>query len=126
MGANATGAISGWWWSSVSRGFVRSLSTSTTASSSSHRLARTPDSWREELLARFTIADMSNGAPEAINLLYQEGEAGRPRLSELHQLPAATLPRLTASAAAKAGPHVTATHPRLPLVMRRTRERDRR
>lgn len=37
-----------------------------------HRLARTLDSWREELLARFTAADVSNGPTEAINLLIKK------------------------------------------------------
>ncbi|GLZ49734.1 hypothetical protein Acsp06_59190 [Actinomycetospora sp. NBRC 106375] len=30
------------------------------------------DSWREELLARFTVADVSNGLTEAINLLIKK------------------------------------------------------
>jgi hypothetical protein len=34
-----------------------------------HRLARTLDSWRDELLARFTVAGVSNGPTESINLL---------------------------------------------------------
>lgn len=37
-----------------------------------HRLARTLDSWREELLARFTVADVSNGPTEAVNLLIKK------------------------------------------------------
>jgi transposase len=37
-----------------------------------HRLARTLDSWRDELLARFTVADVSNGPTEAINLLIKK------------------------------------------------------
>jgi transposase len=36
------------------------------------RLARTLDSWRDELLARFTVADVSNGPTEAINLLIKK------------------------------------------------------
>jgi transposase len=37
-----------------------------------HRLARTLDSWRDELLARFTAADVSNGPTEAVNLLIKK------------------------------------------------------
>lgn len=37
-----------------------------------HRLARTLDSWRDELLARFTTADVSNGPTEAVNLLIKK------------------------------------------------------
>jgi transposase len=37
-----------------------------------HRLARTLDSWRDELLARFTVAGVSNGPTEAINLLIKK------------------------------------------------------
>jgi len=37
-----------------------------------HRLARTLDSWRDELLARFAAADVSNGPTEAINLLIKK------------------------------------------------------
>jgi transposase len=37
-----------------------------------HRLARTLDSWREELLARFTVGRVSNGPTEAINLLIKK------------------------------------------------------
>jgi transposase len=37
-----------------------------------HRLARTLDSWRDELLARFTASDVSNGPTEAINLLIKK------------------------------------------------------
>lgn len=37
-----------------------------------HRLARTLDSWREELLARFTVGAVSNGPTEAINLLIKK------------------------------------------------------
>src|SRR4051812_10351122 len=55
-----------------------------------HRLARTLDSWRDELLARFTVAGVSNGPTEAIKPADQEGEAGRARVPQLHQLPAAT------------------------------------
>jgi transposase len=36
------------------------------------RLARTLDSWRDELLARFTAAGVSNGPTEAINLLIKK------------------------------------------------------
>src|SRR5205085_2139957 len=49
-----------------------------------HRLARTLDSWREELLARFTAGPASNGPTEAINLLIKKikrvghAPAGRP------------------------------------------------
>jgi transposase len=37
-----------------------------------HRLARTLDSWRDELLARFTAGAVSNGPTEAINLLIKK------------------------------------------------------
>lgn len=37
-----------------------------------HRLARTLDAWRDELLARFTVAGVSNGPTEAINLLIKK------------------------------------------------------
>ena len=37
-----------------------------------HRLARTLDSWRDELLARFTVAGVSNGPTEAVNLLIKK------------------------------------------------------
>ena len=37
-----------------------------------HRLARTLDSWRDELLARFTVGAVSNGPTEAINLLIKK------------------------------------------------------
>lgn len=37
-----------------------------------HRLARTLDSWRDELLARFTTGAVSNGPTEAINLLIKK------------------------------------------------------
>jgi hypothetical protein len=59
-----------------------------------HRLARTLDSWRDELLARFTASDVSNGPTEGHQSADQEGEAGRPRISQLRQLPAATAPAL--------------------------------
>ncbi|GAA4744719.1 transposase [Actinomycetospora chibensis] len=37
-----------------------------------HRLARTLDSWHDELLARFTVAGVSNGPTEAVNLLIKK------------------------------------------------------
>ena len=37
-----------------------------------HRLARTLDSWREELLARFDVGPVSNGPTEAVNLLIKK------------------------------------------------------
>lgn len=37
-----------------------------------HRLARTLDSWRDELLARFRVGPVSNGPTEAINLLIKK------------------------------------------------------
>ena len=37
-----------------------------------HRLARTLDSWREELLARFHVGAVSNGPTEAVNLLIKK------------------------------------------------------
>ena len=37
-----------------------------------HRLARTLDSWREELLARFHVGPVSNGPTEAVNLLIKK------------------------------------------------------
>ena len=37
-----------------------------------HRLARTMDAWREELLAYFDTGGISNGPTEAMNLLIKE------------------------------------------------------
>ncbi len=37
-----------------------------------HRLARTIDAWREELLANFDTGGVSNGPTEAINLLIKK------------------------------------------------------
>jgi transposase len=48
-----------------------------------HRLARTIDSWRTELLAYFDTAGVSNGPTEAINLLIKSAWNGRPRSAEI-------------------------------------------
>jgi hypothetical protein len=52
------------------------------------RLARTVRAWEGEILAFHAITGGSNGPTEAINLLIK-GQAGRARLPQRHQLPAA-------------------------------------
>ena len=59
-----------------------------------HRLAPILDSWRDELLARFTVAGLSNGPTEAINLLIKKVKRVGHGFRNLHQLPAATAARL--------------------------------
>ena len=53
------------------------------------RLARTVRAWQTEILAFHATGGCSNGPTEAINLLIKEGEARRPWLPQLRQLPAA-------------------------------------
>ena len=55
-----------------------------------HRLARTLDSWREELLARFAVGAVSNGPTEAINLLIKKIKRVGHGFCNTHLLPAAT------------------------------------
>jgi hypothetical protein len=52
-------------------------------------LARTVGAWQSEILARYPTASCSNVPTEAIGLRQQEGQAGRPRVQYLRQLPAA-------------------------------------
>ena len=49
-----------------------------------HRLARTLDTWRTELLAYFDTGGLSNGRTEAVNALIK-------KIKRIHQLPAAGL-----------------------------------
>jgi hypothetical protein len=51
------------------------------------RLARTARAWEAEILAFHSTMGYSNGPTEAVNLLSKKGQARRPRLSQLHQLP---------------------------------------
>ena len=52
------------------------------------RLARTVKAWGVEILTFHATGGCSNGPTEVINLC-QEGQAGRARLPQLHQLPPA-------------------------------------
>jgi hypothetical protein len=53
------------------------------------RLARTVRAWEAEVLAWHVTDGCSNGPTEAVNLLIKKNQAGRARLPQLHQLPAA-------------------------------------
>jgi len=56
------------------------------------RLARTVRAWEAEILAFHSTQGCSNGPTVAVNFADQEGEAGRARLPQLHQLsPAAAV-----------------------------------